>query len=168
MFYGSVGSSLLSYHDSKINNWKLIDETKTINSFVCNKAEVHFRGRDWVAWYSTEIPFPYGPYKFGGLPGLIIKITDTKGDYDFKLVKSVANKDLKGKTITVDPKRYKNSTLVTQQELLTAKDNFRKNLLNSMQKDGVILSQEQMDNFRKKQKLNEQEKKGYNPIELEE
>lgn len=56
-FYESVGLTLLSYNSPVINDWKLINETKTINSYVCNRAEV----REWTAWYTSEIPLPYGP-----------------------------------------------------------------------------------------------------------
>lgn len=167
IFYGTVGSSVLSYHESKINGWKLVDETKLVNSFSCKKAELRFKGRDWIAWYSAEIPFPYGPYKFGGLPGLIIKMTDKKGEYDFELVKSLPSRDLKGKIVGINKKRYDNSISVTKQELEVAKDSFRKNLLQSMKNDGVVLSPEQTTALREKQKRDELEKKGYNPIELE-
>ncbi|MCO4302983.1 GLPGLI family protein [Riemerella anatipestifer] len=167
IFYGTVGTSVLSYHESKINSWKLVDETKLVNSFSCKKAELRFKGRDWIAWYSAEIPFPYGPYKFGGLPGLIIKMTDKKGEYDFELVKSLPSRDLKGKIVGINKKRYDNSISVTKQELEVAKDSFRKNLLQSMKNDGVVLSPEQTTALREKQKRDELKKKGYNPIELE-
>ncbi|MFP3835658.1 GLPGLI family protein, partial [Chryseobacterium sp. SIMBA_028] len=75
-YFQLAGMSLLTYKEPIIKNWKLIDETKIINTITCKKAEVTFKGRNWTAWYSTDIPFPYGPYKFSGLPGLIIKITD--------------------------------------------------------------------------------------------
>ncbi|MFX1616194.1 GLPGLI family protein [Riemerella anatipestifer] len=167
IFYGTVGTSVLAYQEPKINSWKLVDETKIVNSFSCKKAELRFKGRDWIAWYSTEIPFPYGPYKFGGLPGLIIKMTDKKGEYDFELVESLPGRDLKGKVIGINKKRYDNFISVTKQELEVAKDSFRKNLLQSMKNDGVVLSPEQTTALREKQKRDKLEKKGYNPIELE-
>ena len=60
-FYESIGMTLLSYDSPVIDNWKLINETKVINSILCKKAEVRYKGRDWNAWYTTEIPFPSGP-----------------------------------------------------------------------------------------------------------
>lgn len=95
-FYESVGMTVFSYNSPIIKDWKLINETKTINSFVCRKAEVSYKGREWIAWYTTDIPLPYGPYKFSGLPGLIVKIIDKTGDYKFELVKSEPNSNLKG------------------------------------------------------------------------
>lgn len=165
-YHRSVGMSLLSYNTPVINNWQLINETKTINSINCRKAEVSFKGRDWIAWYATDIQFPYGPYKFTGLPGLIIKITDKKGDYDFELVKSMSSSSMKGKTISIDESRYKNSKLVTKQQLDEAKNNFNKNLSSSLENLGVKFTPEQREDFRQREKINELEKKGYNPIEL--
>ncbi len=161
-FYESVGTALLSYNTPVIRDWKLIDETKVINSFHCKKAEVHYKGRDWTAWYSMEIPFPYGPYKFSGLPGLIVKITDKTGDYDFELVKSVSSAKLKGRIITINKRHYQNAKLVTKKELIQATTNYRDNIKYELEKMGTVFSEGQS-----RQKISETEKKGYNPIELE-
>lgn len=161
-FYESVGTALLSYNTPVIHDWKLIDETKVINSIHCKKAEVHYKGRDWTAWYSTEIPFPYGPYKFSGLPGLIVKITDKTEDYDFELVKSVSSAKLKGKIITVNKRHYQNAKLVTKKELTQATTNYRDNIKYELEKMGTVFSDGQ-----NKPRVSETDKKGYNPIELE-
>ncbi|WP_297063293.1 GLPGLI family protein, partial [uncultured Duncaniella sp.] len=39
------------------------------------------RGRNWTAWYTEEIPITDGPWKFGGLPGLILKVEDDKKEH---------------------------------------------------------------------------------------
>ena len=45
-----------------------------IGEFETQKAETFIFGRKWTAWFSPEIPIQDGPYKFRGLPGLIVKI----------------------------------------------------------------------------------------------
>jgi GLPGLI family protein len=55
-------------------NWALINETKKVGNFNCLKATCHFRGRDYIAWYTLEIPVSHGPWKFQGLPGLILEV----------------------------------------------------------------------------------------------
>lgn len=50
----------------------------------CRKATGYFRGRNYIAWFCSDIPIPYGPWKLGGLPGLIIKAYDSKGEISFE------------------------------------------------------------------------------------
>lgn len=69
-------------------NWSLQNETKNLLGFQTQKATTNFGGRKWIAWFTREIPFSEGPYKFQGLPGLIISIQDSKQEYVFNLIKS--------------------------------------------------------------------------------
>lgn len=64
--------------------WQILDDTMTILGYHCQKAKAAFRGRSYEAWFSQELPISSGPYKFGGLPGLIIKIEDVKKNYIFE------------------------------------------------------------------------------------
>ena len=66
--------------------WTMVRGDSTILGYPCHKATTHFRGRDYIAWYTEEIPFPYGPFKFGGLPGLITCIYDTQREHIYTLV----------------------------------------------------------------------------------
>ncbi|MCW1963934.1 GLPGLI family protein [Chryseobacterium viscerum] len=69
-------------------NWKITDSIKIVDELHLQKATTQFGGRSWVAWFSKDIPIPYGPYKFNGLPGLIVELYDIKKDYHFKIIKS--------------------------------------------------------------------------------
>lgn len=66
--------------------WKLVDEKQTVCGYACQKATCHWRGRDYEAWFTSAIPMKSGPWKFGGLPGLIMKIHDTKHLYTWEAV----------------------------------------------------------------------------------
>lgn len=70
--------------DEKLN-WKILSENSKIGSYTVQKAETDYGDRHWVAWFTTEIPIPEGPYIFNGLPGLIVQVTDDKNDYAFSL-----------------------------------------------------------------------------------
>ncbi|MCU7616668.1 GLPGLI family protein [Chryseobacterium sp. PBS4-4] len=165
-YFDSVGMSLLTYKEPVIKNWKLIDETKIINTINCKKAEVTFKGRNWIAWYSPEIPFPYGPMKFSGLPGLIIKITDDKGDFDFELVKSVSDTQLKGKLVNIKKSRYTNAIETTQAKLRQAQKNADANAAGVLASYGTTIIKGQ-EMIREREKAREENKKYANPLELE-
>lgn len=166
-YYESIGRARLYYTTPVIKNWKLIDEIKMIGSLKCKKAEIHFKGRDWVAWYSTEIPFPYGPYKFSGLPGLIIKITDTTGDFDFELAKAEASSKLKGKLVAIRKRQYTNAKLVTKKDLSEANNNLRQNAKLQLEAMGTVFPNDQKENAHDRQLRIENERKDNNLIELE-
>jgi len=59
--------------------WILIpNETKKIGNYICSKAKIKFRGREYIAYYTSEIPIAFGPWKFKGLPGLILQVYNTE------------------------------------------------------------------------------------------
>lgn len=72
--------------DKNLFNWNISEETKLIKGYNSQKATTSFAGRDYIAWFSPEIPIAEGPYKFNGLPGLILEISDTDNDYVFEFI----------------------------------------------------------------------------------
>lgn len=66
--------------------WTLTDETKEILGYKCKSAKCSFRGRDYTAYYTDEIPVADGPWKFGGLPGFIMEVCDAVNHYSFTCV----------------------------------------------------------------------------------
>jgi GLPGLI family protein len=87
-------------------DWKLIPkEKKVINDYEVFKAKGIFRGREYVAWYAPDIPMNIGPWKFRGLPGLILEITDSTKSFQWiattitypyydTVIKEPVNKDM--------------------------------------------------------------------------
>lgn len=60
-------------------NWKISKDTASFSGVKCQKATASFKGRNWTAWFASDLPFQSGPWKLNGLPGLIIEaIDDTK------------------------------------------------------------------------------------------
>lgn len=89
---------------------------------MTQKATCNFAGRTWTAWFTTEIPIQDGPYKFHGLPGLIVKIEDQTKSHSYELKgvnkfnDNVAFKSFKDKTrnkslIALDYKKFKKAYL---------------------------------------------------------
>ena len=66
-----------------IISWELLNETKKINSFNCQKARGNFRGRIYTVWFTNDIPVSLGPWKLNGLPGLILEATDSLNQFQF-------------------------------------------------------------------------------------
>lgn len=83
-FYGPVFRYKEKTEDM---NWQIINETDTIIGYNCQKAMCQYRGRSYIAWFTMDIPFSTGPYKFHGLPGLILKIADTNDEYIWTCIK---------------------------------------------------------------------------------
>lgn len=87
-FKDRIGRDVYTYEEDRPINWKISSETMKIGEYKVQKAETDFGGRKWTAWFTTELPYQDGPYKFGGLPGLIVKVEDDKGEYSFDLMKN--------------------------------------------------------------------------------
>jgi len=88
--------NLVSYHDG-INSesfqyvekpplftWRITPVKKTIAGHECQQAYAAFGGRMWEAWFARDVPVSDGPYKFYGLPGLILQVRDTHDHYVFR------------------------------------------------------------------------------------
>lgn len=67
--------------------WKIDNSCDTvILGYRCKKATTFYRGRRYTAWFTLDIPISDGPYKFWGLPGLILMIYDTQNFHKFEVV----------------------------------------------------------------------------------
>lgn len=83
-----IGRDVYTYEEDRTLEWKILPETMMIDQYKAQKASTTFAGRVWNAWFTMDIPFQDGPYKFSGLPGLVLKVEDEQGDYSFDLRES--------------------------------------------------------------------------------
>lgn len=97
-------------------NWQILEDVEYINGFHTQKASVNFAGRKWFAFFTKDIPIADGPYKFHGLPGLIIRLESENKTHQFELLEvksseknsfSYLNLINKTKWIDITPERYK-------------------------------------------------------------
>ncbi|WP_300686169.1 GLPGLI family protein [Chryseobacterium sp.] len=91
--YNNINFDLYTYFTDDKINWKLQKDTQDLEGFKLQKATCDFGGRKWVAWFTKDIPFSEGPYKFRGLPGLIVLLQDNQNFFNFSLIKSVNLKE---------------------------------------------------------------------------
>ncbi|AQX11802.1 MULTISPECIES: GLPGLI family protein [Elizabethkingia] len=85
MIFAMMKPMAISYSENLIFNWKVLPDKMKIGEYNAQKATTEFGGRTWNAWFSTDLPFQDGPYKFSGLPGLIVKIEDDGKNYSWVL-----------------------------------------------------------------------------------
>lgn len=145
-------------------DWQLKEDRKNIGKYDCQKAVGKYAGREYEAWFAPGLPYPDGPWKLNGLPGLILEAYDTKNEVIFTF-KEISSIDNKGESVT--------SYLKNQFVIKTNLKNYNR-LRSSFDTDpeSIILAEHQNvtihlktidgSNTSKVVKL-----KKYNPIELD-
>lgn len=84
----NIGGDHLWFNDKNCTlNWTITEDSKNLFGYNCQKASIHFRGRNYIAWFTSDIPINDGPYKFSNLPGLILEIYDIQNQFHFKIIK---------------------------------------------------------------------------------
>ncbi len=86
VLFTKVSSDKYKVAEDKKPEWKIFPDKQKVGVYTAQKATANFGGRQWTAWFSSELPFQDGPYKFYGLPGLIVKIEDKTGSHSMTLV----------------------------------------------------------------------------------
>ncbi|WP_146941240.1 GLPGLI family protein [Chryseobacterium hagamense] len=102
-----LGKNYYTYESPDKLNWKINNNSiSTIGGYKCYKAIVEAGGKKFVAWFTYDIPISDGPYKFRGLPGLILKLNEINNYINFELIsvnkKSLPIEQKKGITVTKD------------------------------------------------------------------
>ena len=134
-------------------NWQLTGDIATIAGYKAQKATTDFGGRSWVAWFSADLPFNDGPYKFNGLPGLIVKVHDTRNHYVFELI----SVEKPAKELMIDYK-IKDFIDTSKGKFFEAKERVRTNIINIAKKAGA--------SHESQQRAAQNMAKRNNPIEL--
>ncbi len=86
--YDDIGTVTYVYQEpAAALAWTITPATASVAGYACQRATAAFGGRNWEVWFTREVPVADGPYKFAGLPGLIVKVGDTRGHYRYELLK---------------------------------------------------------------------------------
>ena len=88
-----LGYDIMFIYKELINkhNIKLLDGEKEILGYECKKASINYAGILWTVWYAPKINNNLGPWKLGGLPGMILEATDRNSDFHFQCFKLLDN-----------------------------------------------------------------------------
>lgn len=151
-----IEGKALGYEEANNISWSIVKEYKTILGYKCQKAVAQKYGRKWIAYFCTDIPFPFGPYKFNNLPGLIVEIYDDKNDYHYTLYGFK-----KRKYICKSANILNNIKTVPKEKIFDYQRNKYLKYLNRF--DSFIEDKEELAELKKKSL---QAAKEYNPIEL--
>ena len=121
-----ISRNLFAYEEKIKFDWKILSDKEKIGEYNTQKATTEFGGRTWTAWFTTDIPFQDGPYKFYGLPGLIVKIEDLDKNYSWLLSGNKILKDWKEFTYAEEANTKYG---MSNEKKLIAKDKFEKSYI---------------------------------------
>jgi len=138
------------------NQWEILEEYDVYMGYKVQKAITKYGGRQFEAWFTEEIPINDGPYVFGNLPGLIVRVTDTQYHYDFKMVK------IEKKSEPLAYQRFRKTIKTSKSHFFKALLDFNDNVLGKMAMGGVTLT----DKCQSKD-VQERYNKKNNPLELD-
>lgn len=153
------------YIEDKKLEWDILPQIDTLSGYPVQKATVTFAGRNYTAWFAKEIPISDGPYKFHGLPGLIVKISDAKKHYVFEVVEF--KRIPEPLSFAFNEKNYIHTT---KHNFLKAKSEFERDriaYINNIPDVSISVSYDSpADKNRIENERREKLKKNNNPIEL--
>lgn len=130
----NVGQKQIYYLEDRKINWEISKDVQDINGYKAQKATTKFGGRIWTAWFAPDIKISNGPYKFYGLPGLILKLEDETGDYRFTFLKKINVPDSSTEIILPNAKKSTREDFIGDKaaiELEFAQKNRNKSSVNS-------------------------------------
>ena len=136
--YNMSAGNLLYEENKQAFDWEITTETDSINGFLSQKAMCNYGGRRWEAWFTPDIPYSDGPYKFCGLPGLILKIADTQGHYSFNVLALELSEHG-----TMVEFRDINYIKTTRKEFNKMMDDYNKDIINVLRGMGIDASNAQ-------------------------
>ncbi|SEQ20522.1 GLPGLI family protein [Epilithonimonas lactis] len=157
-----------NYDEDPDLKWEISSDKEKIGTYNVQKATIDYGGRSWTAWFTSEIPIQDGPYKFSGLPGLIIKLEDSGKNFIWNLE---GNKKLK-QNINSNKLNYLEeqgmiSKKITKKAFLKRQQEYSNNPMGQMmqmfdEKDAVLMKKLKEEETRVKSQIIRYN----NPIEI--
>ncbi|MCQ9633868.1 GLPGLI family protein [Chryseobacterium sp. WG23] len=162
-----MANPVLKVKDDRKIDWKISNEKEKILEYTTQKATANFAGREWTAWFTTELPVSDGPYKFCGLPGLILKVYDKTNTHSFEII---SLEKQKSNYVVLNDDTYKDVKPITLNEYkeISKKSPLERYRDEAFTGDIIFKSNEEKQNFLKNLDVKIKESKIHdnNPIEL--
>lgn len=154
--------SYLVEETAPIIDWKLSKDTLSFSGLNCQKATATFEGKEWTVWYAPSIPFPGGPWKLNGLPGLIVEAYDTNKHiyFQFAGMENAKNGDhIRDRDVTKQPGASPNTYNAIDQAIGRDVGNAYFENIIRLPIGAVKISKNQMEKFKEAYK---NDPKGFN------
>lgn len=122
--YDEAGMGECGYYDETFSEieWDIMeDSTKTILDYQCIMATTDYHGRKWTVWFTPEIPLQDGPWKFCGLPGLVMEASETSGQHHFSMT------GIESSSQTIFPIFSSEYEKMDRKDMLRAERHYREN-----------------------------------------
>jgi GLPGLI family protein len=75
--YNHRGTHFIVKEEMNMMKWRFFSKNEEILNYSCQMAETEFRGRTYQVWFTRELPFKASPWKFHGIPGVVLKARST-------------------------------------------------------------------------------------------
>ncbi|MGY5847954.1 GLPGLI family protein [Salegentibacter sp. HM20] len=142
--------------------WEILPETKEFKGYQVQKATTNFAGRNYNAWFTPEIPISDGPYKFNGLPGLIVEVSDDQDYYSFRLTDFKILKE--PVPFEFEPKDY---IATSREKYLHALSEYDRSPIDALERVGITMKFKPGQKEKMMKEHKETLQKRNNPIEIE-
>ncbi len=130
-----IGIEPFKVINDKKFEWKLTNEVKKIQNYLCQKANLTYGKRIWEAWFTNEIPIQDGPHIFRDLPGFIVQMKDSKNHHVFELI---GNAKTQNSNSNIIEKKMFRAIEVNRKQFNKKWQDFRKNPIGGTEQFMII------------------------------
>ncbi|PZP50717.1 MAG: hypothetical protein DI598_04905 [Pseudopedobacter saltans] len=155
----SFGEIFYLIPDKETVQWTIEDSVKQLQGYIAQKATASSHGRNYTVWFTSDLPYSFGPRRLHGLPGLILEAYDNKGQIRYSLNKIDLQPTLEYIGIPVKSQK------ATLNQFLNMADAWKRNYKNgSIKIDGKEF---EVNNFSTSRPVKVAKSKYNNPIDLQ-
>lgn len=118
-FTSNINRDFFTFENTYLDWNTNYKEIKTILGYKCSKATTKFGKRIYTAWYTKAIPISEGPYRFKGLTGLVLEVSDENRFHSFTAIGIVK------KEVEIEP--LQKGIPVTREQYIKKREEFKSN-----------------------------------------
>ena len=114
--------------------WEINDSTKNILGFKCQQATGNYRGRNYTAYFTSDIPIQSGPHTFDNLPGLVLEVYSDDKVVKFKAI------EVKETTEKIrNPYLFENKEFISWRDFMISYKEYFNKMINYKPEEDIII-----------------------------